>query len=74
VPKKQKDYLMVLYWGYKINIYTLLKVIYDFESTQLSPREDAQEWADLGLDAPLMPDDENYRLHVVNCVSVCNNP
>jgi hypothetical protein len=36
----------------------------------LSPFENAQEWIDRGLEDKLLPDDENYRLHVVNCVSV----
>lgn len=49
-----------------------IKVIYDFECFQVGPND--EEWAEqqqqLNQEHLPIPEDENYRLHTVNCVSV----
>uniref|UniRef100_A0A1I8C2A8 DNA-directed DNA polymerase n=1 Tax=Meloidogyne hapla TaxID=6305 RepID=A0A1I8C2A8_MELHA len=59
VPKKQRDYLLII------------KVIFDFECSLISPTRNEDEWQRLGALARGGPSstDENYQLHHVNCVS-----
>jgi len=48
--------------------------VFDFECELISPIKNQEEWENLKNDnlTPLrdLPDDENYQLHHVNCVSV----
>nr|CAD2191442.1 unnamed protein product [Meloidogyne enterolobii] len=58
VPKIARDYLLI---------------VFDFECELISPIKNQEEWEILKNDklTPLrdLPDDENYQLHHVNCVS-----
>nr|CAD2205577.1 unnamed protein product [Meloidogyne enterolobii] len=52
--QKQRDYLLV---------------VFDFECELMSPLKNIDEWCKLEKDINDLPEDENYRLHHVNCVS-----
>lgn len=72
-PAQKKDFLMVIFQKKSFNDKNQTKVFYDFECSLVSPTRNADEWHDIVEERPeeaaILPDDPNFQLHNVNCVS-----